>query len=622
MGVKKYQSWVRKQFSGLVRAKLYELIGDIAVRRLFFDLNALIHFAIDEVYGTQDTFVRKKMTEESASFWKDIVEALHDELIYIILMTRPVYLVYLGADGAVSKAKILQQRQRTYKSTPGTELFNRNNVKPGTEFMSYLGTELRSRLVKSLKSFESIVAVYLEKSAKNPNNEELAQIAEALKNFKYKGPLKAKFSDSSQKGEGEHKIIKEMRETGPKSDYEFPKMVDVIFSPDSDMHILTMLNSRENDRVVIMRHKHKDKKKREELDKSQKYEFFYVTKIKEELYRQGIRDMTDWSIIACFGGNDFVPGLSHLKYGDGDTFEIIKSAYLSAFGRNQIYGVLFKDGTISWTNLVIYLRELTQKSRMSFQKMGELQINRPDLFYDETSGEDRRFSPLVNSLKLRQGPQTDPEEKYIFNSDLVDMEYVRYVSRTFHTVDKEDMDYNLLPEMCQNYLEGLLWVLEYYRQEKGVNQNWGYTFHYPPPPYDLLEFLEDNLEKLNEFGRENATLPWEIPPRLTTITVGEDIEDFEPFEPVEQLVAVLRKEDLSLLPKIVEMLFLEKMPSLYPEKVEVDYTFVRFGEEHDAVVLSNFPDMDRIRSLYSHVAKDKMVSSRNKGVQKVEIWSR
>lgn len=607
MGIKGFQGWLRSKNKELVKDSLHSLVKDTKVRRLFFDLNALVHVAVNEVYDTKDKKLAKKMEEDSTKFWKDVVEGLANKIIFIILMIRPVYLVYLAADGSVSKAKILQQRQRTYKNA-SNKIFNRNNVKPGTLFMAFLSTYLRETLKTKLGRLQSIIEDMIDSFDEEKSSADMKEVVSFLKNNKYNGPGEVKFSDACKKGEGEHKIIRVLREEKKIKAIEFKRMMDVIYSPDADMHILTMMYLDEVDKgdLVIMRHKHRHAE--EEVDeKAPAYEFFYTSKIRRVLKQQGIYSMIDFAIISCFAGNDFLPALSYLKYGEGNTFEAIKNSYTETFPNNR-ESHIYKGGKIDWPNLLLYMRALIRKSYMFMLSAGRQQLENPDMFYDEKTGEDRRFEPLIRAMKIQKPTKNRPGKNYEFHSDFFDKQYNEYITRTHHTGEKDDIDYNTIPEMCKNYLEGLVWVVEYYKQErKFVNQNWGYMFHYPPNPEDLYSYLEDNLENPD----------WTNIPLLVE-KKGEEI--LPPFEPLEQLIAILRKEDLVLLPEILRVLVIEKLPFLYPEKILIDRTFVKFGDDHDAVVLANFPDMDRIRELHSLISEDPIVASRNKNRLQETVW--
>lgn len=565
MGVKKYQQWVRKHFPERTSGDFQELLaktkGSKKVRRLFLDLNALIHGAVNKVYSETDEEIRASMEEAPERFWAEVAEVLTADILEIVDIVKPEYLLYLGADGAVSKAKMLQQRQRTYKSTPGSEPFNRNNVKPGTEFMATLTKNLRILLKNAM--------------IKRWEEGEFT-------------PGVVEFSDASRVGEGEHKIIERMADRLKVRGFE--KMVDVVYSPDSDLHFLLMLNVPHRETAIIMREVHKQKEGRP------KYEYFDVTGVREDLEFRGIRSKQDFSLIACFGGNDFIPALPFIKYGEGDVFEAIKTAYTETFTGvftdDQVYG--------NWGNLLLYLRTLSKKAEGFLRQTAEQQLDKPDLLFNAKSGEDRR------SPALKMATSIDKHRAISIETAFFDMKYNQKITGTFHStlkLEPEEIDYDYVDEMCHAYLEGLTWVLEYYlSQGKKVNLNWSYNYHYAPNIDDLISYLERNSEPT-----------WTRSPLNTSIVKI-------PFTPVEQLLAVLRADDLHLLPRVVSTLFLDKLPSLYPDEIRYDYTLVPFGKEHDGVALINFPDMQRIRTLFAAVRDDPSVIARNEVSGQVKVW--
>uniref|UniRef100_A0A6C0CI16 Xrn1 N-terminal domain-containing protein n=1 Tax=viral metagenome TaxID=1070528 RepID=A0A6C0CI16_9ZZZZ len=565
MGVKKYQQWVRQRFRDYHSHELGRLLvtkrGSRKVRRLFLDLNAIIHTAVNIVYdGIVDDF---------DSYWGDVVIELTAEIIAIMEIVNPVYLMYLGADGTVSKAKMLQQRQRSYRVMPKEDQFSRNNVKPGTEFMATLSHSLR----ESLKA--------------------------ALNKRKKDGdftPAAVEFSDASIPGEGEHKILARMKSATKEGDSQ--KMVDVIFSPDSDLHFLLMLNVPAGDHAIIMRQVHKVE------EEESKYEYFYVTEIRSKMDLgihtpmgfSKISSRNDFALISCFAGNDFLPALPFFKYGDGDVFDAILSAHSAAFKAFQSSDYVYDN----WENLLKYLITLSEKEEGFLLKTSNAMTSQSSEFYD---GENDRRS---GAIELATGSGNKGEPK--FETSFFDSKYNRQITGTYHHVNQlqiEELDYDYIDEMCHAYLEGLVWVVQYYRtQGKGVNLNWAYTYHYAPNLTDLISYL-----------KRHEVPAWKRTPLLTSV-----IE--VPFTPVEQLLAILRPEDLHLVPNIARTLFLNKMPSLYPEKVLFDYTLIPFGREHDAIVLINFPDMLSIRALFQAIEDDPSVKARNKTHNIVKIWKK
>jgi 5'-3' exonuclease len=81
--------------------------------------------------------------------------------------------------------------------------------------------------------------------------------------------------------------------------------------------------------------------------------------------------------------------------------------------------------------------------------------------------------------------------------------------------------------MCQSYLDGLCWVLNYYLQGP-PSWEWFYPFHYAPCASDLTAAA--------------ATLSASVP----HITYRMDFSS--PLKPVEQLLSVLPAESAHALP--------------------------------------------------------------------------
>jgi 5'-3' exoribonuclease 2 len=100
-----------------------------------------------------------------------------------------------------------------------------------------------------------------------------------------------------------------------------------------------------------------------------------------------------------------------------------------------------------------------------------------------------------------------------------------YYNNPFRT--KDLVEGRGLDRMCQSYLEGVCWVLNYYLQGPPSWQ-WFYPFHYSPCASDLLAAVE----------ALSATSP--------TMTFPSDHST--PIKPVEQLMCVLPAESSPALP--------------------------------------------------------------------------
>ena len=332
-----------------------------------------------------------------------------------------------------------------------------------------------------------------------------------------------------------------------------------------------------------------------------------MTEIRNKL-RQGVytgkgmskvNTMNDFCLISCFAGNDFLPALPFIKYGTGSAFDAILSAYSETFmAKKQTPDFVYDN----WDNLRLFLNALADKAENFLAGTAKQQAFQPEKFYNEETNEDRR------SRAIELGTMANKKDEPRFETSFFDLKYNQKITGTYHSANQlpiEDLDYDYIDEMCHAYLEGLVWVMEYYRtQGTNVNLNWAYTFHYAPNIEDLIDYL-----------RRHEEPTWKKLPLLTSVVEV-------PLTPVEQLLAVLRSDELNLLPRIAGALFLDKMPSLYPDKILTDYTLVPFGKEYESIILINFPDMLRIHALFEAIEDDPSVKARNKRHGGVKLWPR
>ena len=158
---------------------------------LFFDLNCAIHPCCRNImkeFNSKNVGkeqLEKRMFTEIIDFIKSILELVQPSLVFIAI------------DGVAPFAKMAQQRDRRYKSVLTTTMdeqirnemgmdipnyWDTNAISPGTEFMN--------------KLYEKIKAELSEKKLNDSKN--------TVK--------KIIFSSANDPGEGEHKILKYIRE--------------------------------------------------------------------------------------------------------------------------------------------------------------------------------------------------------------------------------------------------------------------------------------------------------------------------------------------------------------------------------------------------------------------------
>ena len=123
----------------------------IPVDNLYMDLNGIVHMAIHGNDPKRHERISKKADFEEV--WADIMRAI-DEIIHIV---KPKKLIMLALDGVAPRAKMNQQRARRFKSAKdaqdksdqykksgkeAVDLFDSNQISPGTQFMNELGEKL------------------------------------------------------------------------------------------------------------------------------------------------------------------------------------------------------------------------------------------------------------------------------------------------------------------------------------------------------------------------------------------------------------------------------------------------------------------------------------------------
>ena len=106
---------------------------------------------------------------------------------------------------------------------------------------------------------------------------------------------------------------------------------------------------------------------------------------------------------------------------------------------------------------------------------------------------------------------------------------------------------------CKNFIESLLWTFQYY-YHGCPSWTWYYRYRHAPPFEDICRYLEDDLKKIN-------TIQW---------------KPTEPYTPFQQLMTVLPKSSMSLLPKSYQTLLLNKdirIEPFFPIDFQVDTLF-------------------------------------------------
>ena len=218
MGIPLYFKTISEKYSDIIQAH----IDHNQATRLFLDLNGAIH-PVCRNYLKQ---IEEYNPMERSQIERVMVNKLLDYIQKLINFSQ-ADTVFIAIDGVAPLAKMNQQKMRRFKSAweRGTGEDNKpywdtNMISPGTEFMSFLQTEIK-RAIDSNK-------IYPYSKINGKIQKEII------------------LSNSNIPGEGEHKIVAYIR--------DLPKNVTeniVIYGLDADLMMLSMALRREN--VFLLR---------------------------------------------------------------------------------------------------------------------------------------------------------------------------------------------------------------------------------------------------------------------------------------------------------------------------------------------------------------------------------
>lgn len=506
-----------------------EKLHSMNIDNLFFDFNSVCHPCAHQMISanTDKYLLIESELERTDIIEQDIIEHTLEYTKFIINQINPKN-VYIVIDGVAPRSKMNQQRERRYKSEffkLSNGLWDSNKITPGTKFMLKLNNELKIFKKKNIDNFNCII------------------------------------SDSSEYGEGEHKIMKIISKEVSTSKF-------AIYGLDADLIFLSIMNKNSDSIILVRDNTFSNNTNHQTMD------FVDISNLKKYIYNdfssliltfrsKGIFDgrkqedtksinqsrLLDDFIVICFLlGNDFLGHLPSINIKNGGMDTIMK-AYSNVFiqyNKNEKEPKIFlveneltqhkinlqflKDIFYQLKNHESYFFKNFRLNNLAASEIDTLENNINCCFYKED---------LIFTLN-------DENLKTINSSNLLKKRYY-----TFYEIPKT--------EACFNYIEGLYWVLGYYKGHTHNNWNWYYKYHNSPFCSDIFEFLrtQQNLE----------------------INFIND----QPDTQLKQLYMVLPKKSLLLILKELELdsaisfkKFIPYLEEYYPDKIYIDIINKRY----------------------------------------------
>jgi len=377
-------------------------------------MNGIFHYCAQKAFN-YGAFAKDKQivnyNRQLAFFHEQVGKYIH-KLVHLI---RPKKLV-LCIDGVAPVSKQFQQRQRRYKS--GDNEFDSNCITPGTKFMDALSD-------------------YLEWFIR------FKMTTDPLWN------IEVIFSNEKVPGEGEHKLVKYVREYGNNEEF-------MIYGMDADLIMLALATHK---KFHILR------------ENPRNNDLYHVdmTPIREMLVNTLIQQPTmddrfiinDYILMMFMSGNDFLP---HLP-----TIDILE-------GSIEHFFEVYRNIVSSYENIVTSFN--TIKAKPLSILFGTLAMSEKQVL------EERRVK-VRDSLLEKHTKLVN--ETYVLDWEEYRKEY--YLKLNCHT--EKDIE-----KACIQYVEGMQWVLTYYLE--GVSSwKWYYPYSYSPFCSDLQRYCKDTDKVVN-----------------------------------------------------------------------------------------------------------------------------
>lgn len=425
MGVPRVFQWIVKKYpTTFTKTKKH-------CSYLCYDVNGLLH-----------PCVRKSIQECGKFDLSHISRLVREKMLELAAIAKPSKGIYICIDGVAPVAKMLQQRYRRFKTVYDKEVeekvytkhgqttpfsWDTNAITPSTEFMKNINTIFED-ISKELSSLYPDTKVY--------------------------------YSDSDKPGEGEHKIMEQLRTL---TDYTNSDSI-YIYGLDADLIFLSI--GLEKDNIYLMR------------EDEDSIGYLDISALKGNLYREiqalskiqleSLNVEKDFMVISYFLGNDFLPQVFSLDIYDLSHILIKYSEVVNIKKRYLVH-----NGQIQWDMFEKLCETISENEYVNLKnrvkKYVNMRVSSPDTDH------------LINNDIFWEKQREHKDHLKLLESGWKERFYDHYFGF-------EQNDWNSKNDMVLNYLEGLQWNLDYYLS--GIkNWMWSYKYHAAPLFGDIYHYL-------------------------------------------------------------------------------------------------------------------------------------
>jgi 5'-3' exonuclease len=592
MGLPGFFSWILKRY---IKAILKQKLSS-RPKYLYIDANCLFH---PECFKVLEGFPNDNIKDLELKMFQRIANFLH----FIEKYVDPTDMMYIAVDGTAPIAKIMQQRKRRYKS----ELDNK------------MKNELKEKFGKQANSTWSNTSI-------TPGTEFMENLHQYL-NEHYKAKkssIKYIYSSFHTPGEGEHKIMEHIKHhTSVDDDI-------VVYGLDADLIFLTMSSGRHNIHLI----REKLEFKRELEDKKQNNinmdnafnpqvivtgdaqietpapkAFDYINDVEKEMIyvsisetkkaynnemksylfvqnRDNIRpdmiselqkiNFADDFIFLCFLlGNDFLPHFPSIDIHTGGLDELIGS-YINALliTNKSLININNRKVTINTEFLRIICEDMGDKESNYFYNTLYEKMERNKRRVCQKQDEYEKELWNLENLKQNQTGNNDVLQLGVGSKEVWKYRYYDYYFKT--SGDQT----NVIDQLCQNYIDGIKWITEYYF-DTCPDWKWHYIPYYAPFVSDIAVYILKNNIEMNDIKfNKRKSIPM-----------------------MSQLVSVMPPSCSYLLPKSYRSLvttFESPIIDMFPSKIKIDTLYK--NQLWQCVPRMPYLDIERVLSATENLA--------------------
>ena len=509
MGIPSYFSHIVKNHSEIIK-RLDKLKS---INNIYLDSNSIIYDTL--------RIISKEYKNNDDVFEDLLIQGVINKLDEYIEFIKPSGVVFIAFDGVAPVAKLEQQRTRRYKSyllndirskldSTSEKVWDKTAITPGTKFMRNLG--------------ERIMGHYINRE-------------------KHYGTKKIIVSPSFEPGEGEHKIFQYIRDR-PKY---HEKTNTLVYGLDADLIMLCLNHLPISKHIYLYRETPEFIKSiNSDLEPNEAY-FLDIPELANVILqdmngfgkidsKQKYNRLYDYIFLCFFLGNDFLPHFPSVNIRTGG-INILITAYRNTIGKTKKN--LTNGKTIFWNNVYTLIEYLADHELDNLKSEYKIRTKWEKRFYPSTDI-DEQMKKLDNIPTKRRDI-----EKFI------DPYTSNWENRYYKKLFEIDLNRPFLREICNNYMEGLEWVMNYYT--KGcVDWRWHYKYNYPPLFNDLLKFI----------------------PSFDTIMIEPN--NHTNVSPCVQLSYVLPIESLPLIPNNIGEKLLKERGEYYAKQYDIKWAFCKY----------------------------------------------